>query len=118
MLRASPMSQVAKTRVLWLMGLEQCIAGLDADEGKICPVNPCEPLRPLWERFLRNRRVTGVHRGKTLIMILIPWDLPLLFSSFRPRSLRPLLRMMAHIRSQNPEDDIPGNVRTMVRSAL
>jgi hypothetical protein len=34
------MSQVAKTRILWLMGLEQCIAGLDADEGKIGPVNP------------------------------------------------------------------------------
>src|SRR6266849_6334755 len=27
MLRASPISQVAKTRILWLMGLEQCIAG-------------------------------------------------------------------------------------------
>ena len=43
------MSQVAKTRILWLMGLEQCIAGLDADEGKICPV-----------KFLLNRRG---HRG-------------------------------------------------------
>src|ERR1700694_5017531 len=66
MLRASPMSQVAKTRVLWLMGLEQCIAGLDADEGKICPVNPCEPLCPLGERFLLNRRGHRGSQRKTL----------------------------------------------------
>src|SRR5260370_8948902 len=103
MLRASPMSQVAKTRVLWLMGLEQCIAGLDADEGKICPVNPCEPLRPLWERFLRNRRVTGVHRGKTLILILIPWDLRLLFASFRPRTHPPRRPLTAPIRPSTPQ---------------
>jgi hypothetical protein len=65
MLRASPMSQVAKTRVLWIMGLEQCIAGLDADEGKICAVNPCVLCKDLFS----TAEVTGVHRGKTLIRI-------------------------------------------------
>jgi hypothetical protein len=46
------------------MGLEQCIAGLDADEGKICPVNPCG------RDFFSTAEVTRVHGGKTLIRIL------------------------------------------------
>jgi hypothetical protein len=47
------------------MGLEQCIAGLDADEGKICAVNPCVLCKDLFS----TAEVTGVHRGKTLIRI-------------------------------------------------
>src|SRR5260370_35187586 len=92
MLRASPMSQVAKTRILWLMGLEQCIAG------GICRWSAGRP-RPAG----RARR---------------PLLYDLLFASFRPRGHRRRLRMVPHIPPQNPENDDLENVGSVVRDAF
>ena len=93
------MSQVAKTRILWLMGWNSVSqAGLvsawrDADAASTGDTRVGD-ARPRIGRFA------------------------LLLASFRPRSHGRRLRMVTHIGSQNPEDDVFGNVGGVVGDAF
>src|SRR2546429_8733978 len=102
MLRASPKSQVAKTRILWLMGPEQCIAWCDV-------AREISPVSSVVKTFFSTTEDTGEPLG---------FCLRLLFASFRPLRHGRRLRMMTHVGPENPEDDVLGNVGSVVRDAF
>src|SRR6266853_1199267 len=110
MLRASPMSQVANTRILWLMGLEQCIAGCDVAREDL----PCVLCGK--DLFSQPQRTQGFTEGTSMLFFGI-LSSRLLFASFRPLRHGRRLRMMTHVGPENPEDDVLGNVSSVVRDA-
>src|SRR4029077_16685369 len=70
---------------------------------------------PLW---LKKKVFTTEDTGGTLMLFFGILSSRLLLASFQPRRHRRCLRMMTHIGSQNPENDILGNVGGMVRDAF